>query len=221
MSGAGDGDDGFLARWSRRKRSEGEERAPAGGEPPAEAEALRPAPPAAERPDAEILEELGLPDPATLGPGDDFSAFMARAVPERLRQRALRRLWASNPVLANLDGLLDYGEDFTDATLVVADLATAYRVGQGMPRPAPPEAEPCAEADGAAGGGAETAEVAEAEDRPDTPTPGGPDPADTPGLEGAPGGPAPAPAATEPLAPASPRRMRFTVAAGPAGAEKG
>lgn len=85
-----------------------------------------------EKPDAEALAELNLPDPDALGPGDDFSAFMAKTVPDRLRRRALRRLWVSNPVLANLDELVDYGEDFTDAATVVENLQTAYRVGKGM-----------------------------------------------------------------------------------------
>jgi hypothetical protein len=64
--------------------------------------------------------------------GDDFSAFLSRAVPERLRRRALRRLWLSNPVLANLDGLVDHGEDLTDAAVVVADMKTSYQVGRGI-----------------------------------------------------------------------------------------
>ena len=82
--------------------------------------------------DEEILSELGLPDPDSLEKGDDFSRFMARAVPERIRRRALRKLWLSNPVLANLDELVDYGEDFTDAATVVENLQTAYQVGKGM-----------------------------------------------------------------------------------------
>ena len=85
-----------------------------------------------EKTDEEVLEELGLPDPDALQPGDDFSAFMAKAVPDRIRRRALRRLWLSNPALANLDGLLDYGEDFTDSATVVENLQTAYQVGKGM-----------------------------------------------------------------------------------------
>ncbi len=85
-----------------------------------------------QRTDAEILAELNLPDPDRLAPGDDVTGFMARAVPERLRRRALRRLWRVNPVLANVDGLVDYGEDFTDAATVIENLATAYTVGQGM-----------------------------------------------------------------------------------------
>ncbi len=96
-----------------------------------EAEAAREAE-QAEKSDAEILEELGLSDPDQMQPGDDFSAFMAKAVPERLRRRALRRLWASNPVLANLDGLTDYSDDFTDAATVLPDMRTAYEVGRGM-----------------------------------------------------------------------------------------
>lgn len=82
--------------------------------------------------DAELLEEFDLPDPDTLKPGDDFSAFMKNAVPERLRRRALRKLWLSNPLLANVDGLIDYGEDFTDSAQVIENLSTTYQVGKGM-----------------------------------------------------------------------------------------
>ncbi|MEP5089255.1 MAG: DUF3306 domain-containing protein, partial [Paracoccaceae bacterium] len=64
--------------------------------------------------DEVLLEELGLPDPDELKLGDDIKGFMSKAVPDRLRRRALRQLWRLNPVLANVDGLVDYGEDFTD-----------------------------------------------------------------------------------------------------------
>ncbi|WP_171098537.1 DUF3306 domain-containing protein [Ruegeria sp. HKCCD7255] len=82
--------------------------------------------------DTEILAEFDLPDPDALQPGDDVSGFMAKAVPDRLRRRALRRLWRLNPVLANVDGLIDYGEDYTDAACVIENLQTAYQVGKGM-----------------------------------------------------------------------------------------
>ena len=82
--------------------------------------------------DREILAELNLPEPETLRPGDNVSGFMGKGVPERLRRRALRHLWKVNPELANLDGLVDYGEDFTDAATVMANLQTAYQVGKGM-----------------------------------------------------------------------------------------
>jgi uncharacterized protein DUF3306 len=85
-----------------------------------------------ERPDSEILEELGLPDPDSLDKGDDFKSFLTKAVPGRIRNRALRRLWLTNPVLANVDGLVDYGEDFTDGAKVIEAMQTAYQVGKGM-----------------------------------------------------------------------------------------
>ena len=80
----------------------------------------------------EVLAALGLPDPDAMGAGDDFSAFMARAVPAALRRRALRRLWTSRPVLANLDRLVDYDDDFTGGGVPMGTLPTAYRVGRGF-----------------------------------------------------------------------------------------
>lgn len=82
--------------------------------------------------DEEILEELGLPDPTTLKPGDDFAAFLKDAVPDRIKKIALRKLWTSNPILANVDGLVDYGEDFTDAAVGAGVVETTYQVGKGM-----------------------------------------------------------------------------------------
>ncbi|MCV0424577.1 MAG: DUF3306 domain-containing protein [Roseibium sp.] len=82
--------------------------------------------------DAEILDELELPDPETLSEEDDFSRFLSAKVPDHLRRRALRRLWGLNPVLANLDGLVDYADDFTDAATVIPDLQTVYKIGKGM-----------------------------------------------------------------------------------------
>ena len=82
--------------------------------------------------DEELLAKFDLPDPDMLKPGDDVSAFMAKAIPDRLRRRALRQLWRLNPTLANIDGLVDYGDDFTDSAMVVENLQTAYQVGRGM-----------------------------------------------------------------------------------------
>lgn len=82
--------------------------------------------------DAEVLAELDLPDPDALQIGDDVRGFMAQAVPERLRRRALRQLWRLNPALANIDGLVEYGEDYTDAACVIENLQTTYQVGKGM-----------------------------------------------------------------------------------------
>jgi len=116
----------FASRWSRLKREAREQDAAPEVAPEPELPAQD------DRPDTEVLEELRLPDPETLKPGDDFAAFMTKAVPARLRNRALRRLWLSDPVLANLDALVDYGDDFTDAATVVENLQTAYEVGRGF-----------------------------------------------------------------------------------------
>ena len=117
--------------WSRRKARVAAEDA---AEVEAREEAQRAEARASleEKSDAEVLEMLGLPDPDTMNRGDDFSAFMAEAVPDRIRRWALRRLWGTNPALANLDGLLDYGEDFTDKAMVIENMQTAYQVGKGM-----------------------------------------------------------------------------------------
>ncbi|GHF43973.1 DUF3306 domain-containing protein [Seohaeicola zhoushanensis] len=84
----------------------------------------------AEKTDEEILAELDLPDPDRLEPGDDIVRYMARAVPERIRRRALRKLWTLNPVLANLDGLNDYDDDYTQ--VATGPVSTTYQVGKGL-----------------------------------------------------------------------------------------
>ncbi|MSU90140.1 DUF3306 domain-containing protein [Rhodobacteraceae bacterium 2CG4] len=119
--------------WSRRRAAvQAEQEAEARKEQQAEVEAGRAELEAL--PDEQVLERLDLPDPDTLQPGDDFAAFLRDVVPERLRRRALRRLWRSNPVLANLDGLNDYDADYTAAATDAPNLRTAYRVGRGLLR---------------------------------------------------------------------------------------
>lgn len=117
--------------WDRRRAGvEAEEAASAAAEQ-AEAE-LRQQQELAEKSDAEVLAELDLPDPDDLIKGDDFSAFMAKAVPEHIRKRALRKLWRSNPVLACLDGLNDYDDDYLAGSYGNAPLKTSYQVGKGL-----------------------------------------------------------------------------------------
>lgn len=123
-------DDDFLSRWSRRKRriAQEEEAQPAEPESPPQPEAE---PETAEE-EAELLARLDLPVPESLKAGDDFTVFMRAGVPEFLRRRALRVLWRSNPVLANLDGLNDYDDDYTSPEMTKKVLATAYKVGRGF-----------------------------------------------------------------------------------------
>ena len=86
----------------------------------------------AEKTDVEILEELGLPDPDAMVQGDDFKAFLSKTVPTHLRKRALRKLWRSNSVLACVDGLNDYDDDYLTGSYGQGPISTTYQVGKGM-----------------------------------------------------------------------------------------
>jgi Protein of unknown function (DUF3306) len=131
----------FLKRWSERKARSAEQ---AAFEPVPETVPTEPAP-ASERaaPDGDPENAAGN-EPATDAPPpvteadlenltyeSDYTKFMGENVPEALRRRALRQLWRSDPILANVDGLCDYDDDYTDAALAVKVLKTAHKVGQG------------------------------------------------------------------------------------------
>lgn len=139
-------DDDLFARWSRRKRRVAQE--DVASEPTSPEPAADIAEPETPEAEIELLRRLDLPVPESLSTGDDFSAFMKAGVPEFLRKRALRVLWRSNPVLANLDGLNDYDDDFRSPELTQKVIATAYKVGRGFLRdlpedePAPADAQP-------------------------------------------------------------------------------
>ncbi|SRR6056297_2678653 len=123
---------GFFQRWSERKAKEGrgdgtngtDEVATASEQhqPVGEGDAGGP------EADQPVISEADLED---LDYGSDFTKFMGEGVPDAIRRRALRTLWRSDPVLANVDGLCDYDDDYTDAALAVKVLQTAHRVGQG------------------------------------------------------------------------------------------
>ncbi|MGR3518130.1 MULTISPECIES: DUF3306 domain-containing protein [Sulfitobacter] len=118
--------------WDRRRAAVKAEEAAAQQAAAEQAEAQHQAA-LAEKSDAELLAEFDLPDPDTLKAGDDFSAFMARAIPEHLRRRALRKLWVSDPALACLDDLVDYADDYTQAS-AMTNFTTSYEVGKGLRR---------------------------------------------------------------------------------------
>ncbi len=138
-----DPEDGFLTRWSHRKRDVRHDT----DSPDAGADQPVPAAPAAgdavtEAPSHkdEIVEQL--PDIDSLDAHSDFSVFLQQGVPEELRNRALRKLWRVNPLFAHLDGLDDYAEDYTDVPAVIKELKTIYQVGKGMVDPDDPETTP-------------------------------------------------------------------------------
>ena len=145
--------DGRLSRWSRRKMKARRGRPEIDPEDAAEqqeepARVEEPEVQLSPEEEAEVLRNLDLPSPETLQAGDDFSGFLKKGVPDQIRRRALRLLWRSNPILANVDGLVDYGEDFTDAATVVENLQTVFVVGHGA-RPIESEEEDPAEVAGA------------------------------------------------------------------------
>ncbi len=180
-------DEKFLDRWSRRKVEAKTAPDPEDNEiarPELVDEAAAPAQEiAAVDPDAaaegdetgeEIPPEIADIDIDALDYDSDFTVFMKDNVPEVIRRRALRQLWRSNPVLANVDGLNDYDEDFTDAALVVKGLKSAYQVGKGYLLDDEDEADEEAVAGAADGAEEQTAQVADnagaedAEDPPET-----------------------------------------------------
>lgn len=130
----------FLQRWSRRKRGLEEEEA--GGLPPETVEAGEAADAGREE-DASVLQEAKEPaaekdfadfDFDKLDYDSDYRQFMDKDVSQEARNKALRKLWVSNPVLANMDGLDDYCEDYTDAAVCLpkGTMKTLYQFGRGF-----------------------------------------------------------------------------------------
>lgn len=123
-----------LQRWARKKAEAGKPAEPV----PPQTKAPELSPEEQELalnealPEQEVLAKYHLPDPDTLELGADITGFMRKEIPELLRRKALRALWKTNPVLAVLDGLNDYDEDYTDAALATKTVNTLYKVGQGM-----------------------------------------------------------------------------------------
>jgi hypothetical protein len=98
-----------------------------------------------------------LPAIETLTYESDFAPFLKPGVPKALRQQALRQLWRSNPVLANLDGLNDYDEDYSLVGKLSEAVSSLFRVGRGMVT----NEEAAAEAEAAEAGSTPNAAAAE------------------------------------------------------------
>lgn len=135
-------------RWSRKKAEANRKVGPTPA-PAQEPEPSAPAPDPEQQElalnetlsEQELLDKYGLPDPASIEIGTDITGFMRREIPEFLRRKALRSLWKSNPVLAVLDGLNDYDEDYTLASTAGQTVSSLYRVGEGMVEKAKKAAE--------------------------------------------------------------------------------
>lgn len=127
--------DGFLKRWSRRKRGDAEPRtadaATAETSPPQHPDTgsderreenqipqsgQRTNPPDARQPaeEEEAIDPATLPPLESLGADSDYSVFLKKGVPEALRLAALRQAWASDPFIRDFRSpAIDYGWDFT------------------------------------------------------------------------------------------------------------
>lgn len=131
-------DEPFLSRWSRLKRKEAEVLAPVSVPAPVPAPEPLPAVDDAARPAADPAEPIAqdaledLPPVESLTADSDFTPFLRAGVPEDLHRQALRKLWASDPVFANDDGLKDYAGDYTGLFSGSGVVKTAYRVGKGF-----------------------------------------------------------------------------------------
>lgn len=74
-------------------------------------------------------EKTELPSVETLNADSDFTPFLKEGVPSLLKRAALRKLWKTDPILANLDGLNDYDDDFVKMG-VGKIVKTAYTISQ-------------------------------------------------------------------------------------------
>ncbi|MGI9357691.1 MAG: DUF3306 domain-containing protein [Rhizobiaceae bacterium] len=70
-------------------------------------------------------------DLETLDEESDFSVFMKDGVPTQLKKQAMASLWRTSPVFANVDGLVDYDDDFGSSDLVMKTFKSAYQAGRG------------------------------------------------------------------------------------------
>ena len=117
------GEDNFIARWSRLKRS-----AALSKEPQAKAEDRLTtgggAEPASRLPD-EVQPKTEPPfDPASLPPIEsivaetDIRAFLQKGVPAALTRAALRRAWTSDPAIRDFIEMAENQWDFTDPAAI-------------------------------------------------------------------------------------------------------
>jgi hypothetical protein len=148
----------FLQRWARRKAEAdspaAEESAAAATDIQTESVSGAPLAPRDVSPDVSPdgeepeIDLASLPDVDSLDESSDFSVFMQNGIPEELQKRALHKLWRLDPSFGHIDGLLDYGEDYTGNGLADEVVNTIYKVGKGMMTDEEEAAEIAAAGDG-------------------------------------------------------------------------
>jgi hypothetical protein len=104
-------DDGFLSRWSRRKRAAEPE--PAVAVPAPEPAAPEPGPGPAAEPTLSEAELAALPRIEDLTPDTDIRVFLRPGVPAALKNAAMRRMWLLTPAIRDhRDPAVDYAWDW-------------------------------------------------------------------------------------------------------------
>jgi hypothetical protein len=129
-------EESVLSRWSRLKRGEprADEAASGAADPGATGVTAEGAAETQPADTGKLLTEEDLPDIATLNYDSDFSVFLQKNVPDYLHKLALRKLWHSDPVLANLDGLNDYDLDYTISEIAEIAAQSAEDLARGTKR---------------------------------------------------------------------------------------
>jgi hypothetical protein len=108
------GNEDFLSRWSRRKRSAEESAQTA--EPLAAKLSPQPASGVekSEQSDEAEFDLSTLPSLDSITSGTDMSVFMQKGVPLDLTRAALRRAWSADPTIRDFIGLAENAWDFND-----------------------------------------------------------------------------------------------------------
>jgi len=99
------GDDGFLARWARRKQNAAKPKDAPGA-------AVSETPAVAAPPEEPLFDPASLPPIDSIGAGSDISAFLVPGVPAALTRAALRRAWSADPAVRDFIGLSENSWDF-------------------------------------------------------------------------------------------------------------
>jgi len=105
--------EGFLARWSRRKRlaaTQPHETCDVAA--PEKVPDATPVPPE-QAGDVAIVAPQSLPPIGSLGADSDVTPFLAPGVPVGLARQALRRAWITDPAIRDFVGLSENAWDFT------------------------------------------------------------------------------------------------------------
>jgi len=109
-------EEGFLARWSRRKRaaeSDTRDETNAAETPKVETTAPPAAGDESEAGAAEAaVDPASLPPIESIGPESDIREYLKTGVPAELTRAALRRAWSADPAIRDFVGLQENSWDF-------------------------------------------------------------------------------------------------------------